>query len=228
MIASFGASGAASSFFGEENGGEKPPRDDGDQPPLQRRRLIMEQEFGENEPKMEEQWENCPFAEAEDCREYVHAACWACRHGHLIEDQEKHPAHFALFKLLAQYYGKMANRELFENMHQHHEHYIRQPIIEDGGECMEWPTAVVREHVLKHMKDPTIEYGEQINEHRILKGLLKNKITIRNKETGEMQHDLKVIDKYMQICKNIRELHNSKPAKGFLYDRTLKIGSDDN
>ena len=187
----------------------------------------MEQEFGPAEPEAEEEWESCPFDESEASREYVHEACWACRHGHLIEDQEKHPAHYALFKLLAQYYGKMSNNELFEAMHDHHEEYIRQPILADGGQCMEWPVKIIREHVLKHMNDPTIEFGEQINEHRQIKRLLKNKMTIRNKTTGEMQHDLKVVDKYMQICKNIRELHNSKPEKGFLYDRTLKMGSDD-
>ena len=236
MIASFGASGdspRANTFFRDmkrtslDSGGED-GADANNGPPMQRRRFIMEQEFGPAEPPPEEEWENCSFEETESKREFVHSACWACRYGHLIEDKKKHPAHYALFKLLSQYWGKMSNKDLFENMHRHHEYYIRDPIIKDGGECMAWPTEIVQEHVLKHMNDPTIELTEQIREHRIIKGLLKNKITIRNKQTGEMQHDLKVINAVLQVSKNIRELHNSKPEKGFLYDRTLKIGSDDN
>jgi len=205
---------------GEESGGGESSGKN-----LQRRRFIMEQEFGPSDP--EEEWENCPFDETEHPLEYVHEACWACRHGHLIEDQEKHPAHYALFKLLAQYYGKMSNNELFEAMQKHFENYIRQPILADRGECMEWPAKVIKEHVLNHMNDPTIAYCEQIRVLSTLERLLKEKITIRNKSTGEMQHDLKVIDKLLQVQKNIRELHNAKPEKGWLYDRTLKMGSDD-
>lgn len=228
-MASFGTEdGASPSFF---NVGDKRSRGDGEDSGtgggLQRRRFIMEQEFGPAEPEPEEEWENCPFDETEHQREYVHGACWACRHGNLIEDQEKHPAHFALFKLLSQYYGKMHNDELFEAMNAHFENYIRQPILADGGDCMEWPVKVIKEHVLKHMNDPTIAYCEQIKVLSTLERLLKEKITIRNKNTGEMQHDLKVIDKLLQVQKNIRELHNAKPNKGWLYDNTLKMGSDD-
>lgn len=125
--------------------------------------------------------------------------------------------------MLSQYYGKVANKKLFENMHLYHEHYIRQPAIDDGGVCIE----IISEHVLKHMNDPAIEFGEQIKEHKHIKNMLKNKISIRNPATGEMKHDLKVVEKYMQICKSIRDLHNTKPEKCLFYDCTMKISCDD-
>ena len=191
-----------------------------DGPPMERRRLILEQEFPADD---EVEWRPISFNDSVQRRDFSQTKCWACLYGHLVEDKEKHPAHYGLFQILSQYYGKIDNRELWQNMKQYHEYYIRKPAIDDGGECMEWPVDVIEEHVLKHMNDPAIEFGEQIKDHKHIKDMLKNKISIRN-ENGELKHDLKVIEKFLQVSKSIRELHNCKLEKCLFYDRNLKIG----
>jgi len=89
---------------------------------------------------------------------------------------------------------------------------------------MEWPIPVIKEHILTHMNDPAIEMGEQIKTHKHLIKMLKNKVTIKNPSTGEMKHDLKVIEKIIQLNKAVREIYNSKPEKSLFHDRNLKIG----
>jgi hypothetical protein len=188
---------------------------------LKDKRYVVEDEYEEDEC-----WEPVSFRDSLKARDFNQRQCWACLYGHLVEDQEKHPAHFGLFKILSQYYGKMSNDELWHNMHQYHEHYIRKPAEDDGEECMEWPVDIIAEHVLEHMNDPAIEFGEQIKDHKAIKTMLKNKISIRN-EKGDLKHDLKVIEKYIQVAKSIRELHNCKPEKCLFHDQTLKIGKPD-
>ena len=125
------------------------------------------------------------FADSKKKRKTGEAQCWGCAYGHLVEDQEKHPAAFGLWKLFAQKYGKVDNAELFEMMHQYHEYYIRKPAMEDNEDCLPWDVDVIAEHVLNHMTDPVIELGESIRDQRHIRSTLKDDLYEENPETGE-------------------------------------------
>lgn len=218
----------------QSDGSGKRPRPDeeevDDGGTLQRRRFILEQDFAPrtnlNPDEVEEEWVPVSFEDSVQKRDFGKQQCWACLYGHLIEDQEKHPAHYGLFQLLSKYYGRMANDELFLSMHRYHERFIRQPMVDDGEDCPEWPVAVIKEHCLEHMNDPAIEFGEQLKAHKAIKRFLLDKVSIRN-TSGEIKHDLKVVEKVLAVSKAIRDLHNCKPEKCLFHDRVLKIGTDE-
>ena len=187
------------------------------------RRFIMEEYTADAE---EDQWNPVSFEQSTTTRDFDEEKCWGCLYGSLVESKEKYPAHYGLFDILAKNYGRMANPELFESMHEYHEFYIRQPALRDGQQCLPWPVATIKEHCLLHMNDPAIELGEQLKEAKAIKRFLLDKVTIRNAR-GEVKHDLKVINQVLAVSKSIREIHNAKPEKCLFHDRTLKIGIDD-
>lgn len=178
------------------------------------------------DPEDDVQWNPLRFEISRKKRKTTEGNCWGCQFGHLVEDQDKHPAAFGLWKLFAQKYGKIDNEELFSMMHRYFEYYLRKPAIDDGEECMEWSIAVIKEHVLEHMNDPVIEIGEQIKNQRHIRDTLLDKLYIEN-ESGDRKIDLKVAAEVRNYSKSITDLYKCTPTSMLFYNAQLKIDCDD-
>ena len=171
-------------------------------------------------------WSPLPFDQSRKKRKTSQGNCWGCQYGHLVEDQDKHPAAFGLWKLFAQKYGKIDNDELFSMMNQYFEYYIRKPSMDDGEDCAEWPVDIIKEHVLDHMNDPVIEIGEQIKNQRHVRDTLLDKLYVES-EDGERKVDLKVAAEVRNYSKSITDLYKCAPCSMLFYNKQLKIASDD-
>lgn len=139
-------------------------------------------------------------------------ACWGCQFG-----ATQHPGDVdsdqmrQLVMLIRNNHGRMANRELAKMIARHHEHNIRRPMRRAGLPCIEWPVAMVLEHLLHHTLDPAIVFAESIQSMRALARTLRRRTMETDLDTGETRVDPKNVDLLLKTFRGIAEMYSRRP-----------------
>ena len=60
---------------------------------------------------------------------------------------------------------------------------------------------MIEDHFLKHALNPSIEIGQQLRQLQTLEKLMRNQVSKKNAETGEIVPDLRHIDMLLKIQK---------------------------
>ena len=133
--------------------------------------------------------------------EYQKKKCWACANSDHGKNRDLYPTVAGLFDLFYKEYHCRDLTELCEMVHQYHESEIRAKYLRRGEDCIEFTKEMIEDHFLKHALNPSIEIGQQLRQLQTLEKLMRNQVSKKNAETGEIVPDLRHIDMLLKIQK---------------------------
>ena len=132
---------------------------------------------------------------------YTVAKCWACSNSDHGKNRELYPTVAGLFDLFYNEYHCRDMEELCELVHTYHEQEIRAKYLRRGQDCAEFTPQMVQDHFLHHSLNPSVEIGQQLRQLQTLETLLRDQVSKKNAETGEIVPDYKAIDMLLKIQK---------------------------
>ena len=132
---------------------------------------------------------------------YVAESCWACANSDHGKNRDLYPTIAGLFDLFYNEYHCRDLDELCNLVHVYHESEIRQKSLKRGLPCNPFTVQKIREHFLRHALNPSIEIGQQLRQLQTLETLLRDNVSKKNDETGEIVPDHKAIDLLLKIQK---------------------------
>ena len=201
--------------FGLFNNLNKDPRGVKRKRPAMNSRVTIEQTVAQTE----EEWKPAPLLPAKRRK----SDCFGCEYG-MTSPDENQPALKGLWKMFSENFGKeMTNENLAEMMHEYFQAEIRQPMLDQGHECPDWPVSMILAHIEVHILEPTVNVANQIRNMKYVENLLFKQIKLENTKTKESKLDLKTLKAIIDVQKQIQTLYNSKCTRQFGYSDLFKL-----
>lgn len=154
---------------------------------------------------------------------FVAESCWACANSDHGKNRDLYPTVAGLFDLFYNEYHCRDLDELCNLVHEYHESEIRQKNLERGIPCAAFPTDKIREHFLRHALNPSIEIGQQLRQLQTLETLMRDNVSKKNDETGEIVPDYKAIDLLLKIQKQTQSTLLLNPKVMSFYDANTSV-----
>ena len=135
----------------------------------------------------------------------------------------------ALVSLFSENFGKMHEKNLFKIMADKFEKCIRQPLLEEGEDCLPWTAEHMQIHFMSHLNEPTIEINRQVEELKKLdRILLDHSIVKQDEKSGDLEIDSKQVELSLKVKKEIKTLLQSQPSKMLFYNPSLDLDASRN